>query len=92
MNYVRSMLQDYRNVYGQNPIGSNAEITAALMGKNARRSQFIRSDDPNLNEHGELVDPWGTAYFLHQISGQLMEVRSAGPDQSMWTADDLLVR
>jgi len=92
MHFVRSILQDYRNVYGQNPVGSNAEITAALMGKNARRSQFLRSEDRNLSERGELVDHWGSPYFLHQISGKIMEIRSAGPDKTLWTADDLIVK
>lgn len=92
MHFVRSVLQDYRSAYGQNPVGSNAEITAALMGKNPKRGQFLRSDDRNLNERGELVDHWGTPYFLHQISARIMEIRSAGSDEAMWTGDDLVVK
>jgi len=36
------------------------------------------------------VDPWGTPYFFHQLSGKEMEIHSAGPDKMMWTADDLV--
>jgi hypothetical protein len=43
-----------------------------------------------INKHGELVDPWGTAYFFHQLSGKETEIRSAGPDKILWTADDLV--
>jgi hypothetical protein len=29
---------------------------------------------------------------MHQLSGTVMEIRSAGPDRRMWTADDLVVK
>jgi hypothetical protein len=45
-----------------------------------------------VNGDGELVDPWGTPYFFHQLSGTDMEIRSAGPDKTMWTDDDLMTK
>ena len=45
-----------------------------------------------VNENGEMVDPWGTPYFFHQLSGHEMEIHSAGPDKIMWTFDDLVAR
>jgi hypothetical protein len=44
-----------------------------------------------LNGDGELVDPWGTPYFFHQISSSDTEVRSAGPDRIMHTSDDIVI-
>jgi hypothetical protein len=41
-----------------------------------------------VNAAGELTDRWGTPFFFHQVSKAQMEVRSAGPDRRMWTADD----
>lgn len=71
-----------------NPIGENAEITAALTGRNTLGFAFIPADNPAVNAKGELCDRWGTPYFFHQISGEGMEIRSAGPDRRLWTADD----
>lgn len=71
-----------------NPIGENAEITAALDGRNRLGFAFLPADCPAINAKGELCDRWGTPYFFHQLSGEKMEIRSAGPDHQLWTADD----
>jgi hypothetical protein len=72
-----------------NPAGSNAEITAALTGKNKLRFAFIPPTHPAINRDGELCDRWGTPFFFHAESATRMEVRSAGPDRKMWTEDDV---
>jgi hypothetical protein len=72
----------------ENPVGENAEITAVLAGHNKLGYAFIPSDIPAINPKGELCDRWGMPYFFHQLSGQKMEIRSAGPDRRLWTADD----
>jgi hypothetical protein len=74
-----------------NPIGENAEITAALKGRNRIGFAFIPANHPAINSKGELCDRWGTPYFFHQLSGQKMEIRSAGPDHRLWTADDVVL-
>jgi len=74
-------------------VGTNPEITSQLHGDNPKHINFI---DPQagmrLNENGELVDQWNTPYFFHQISGAEMEIHSAGPDKTMWTSDDVVVK
>ena len=89
---VRAMLRDFRSIAGENPIGTNAEITKALMGGNRKGAQLGPADPSAINGDGEMVDPWGTPYFFHQISGQIMEIRSAGPDKKLWTEDDQTTR
>ncbi len=89
---VRFVLRDYRAVLGENPVGTNAEIMAALLGMNSRQLKLRVPPGNTLNAAGELADPWGTPYFFHQLSGQEMEIRSAGPDRTMWTADDVVVK
>jgi hypothetical protein len=74
-----------------NPIGENNEITAALLGRNKLGFAFIPKDCPAINSKGELCDRWGKPYFFHQISGEKMEIRSAGPDKVLWTADDIVL-
>ena len=71
-----------------NPVGENSEITAALTGDNPAHFAFIPKNHPAINASGELCDRWGTPFRFHQLSGQIMEIRSAGPDRKFGTADD----
>ena len=89
MGNVCRLLRDYQFRLGEFPIGSNQEITAALMGANASKIRFLERGELALNDRLELVDHWGRPYFFHQESAQKMELRSAGPDREMWTTDDL---
>lgn len=89
---MRHAIHEYGAMFGGNPVGINSEITAQLMGKNPRHMNFIDADAGlRVNASGELIDPWGTPFFFHQLSGTDMEIHSAGPDRVMWTADDLVV-
>jgi hypothetical protein len=71
-----------------NPVGENAEITAALAGANRLEFALIPRNHPAINTVGELCDRWGTPFRFHQLSGQYMEIRSAGPDRKFGTDDD----
>lgn len=71
-----------------NPVGTNAEITRSLMGHNRLRLELIPPSHPAINEVGEWCDRWGTPLMFHQISGTHMELRSAGPDRQLYSADD----
>lgn len=73
-----------------NPVGENAEITAALAGENSLGLVLIPKTHPAINARGELCDRWGTPFRFHQLSGQHMEIRSAGPDRKFATADDAI--
>lgn len=86
---VTRMVSSFHTRMKENPVGTNAEITKALMGGNPVHATFT-DETPRLNSKGELLDPWGTPYFFHQVSGNEMEVHSAGPDKIMGTADDII--
>jgi len=89
MRLIDQMFIAYRSALRTgNPVGENREITAALTGKNELGFAFIPPGNPAINSKGELCDRWGTPYFFHQMSGEKMEIRSAGPDHKLWTADD----
>jgi hypothetical protein len=92
VEHVRRVVTQYNSMLGENPVGTNLEITRALLGKNPKRINFLGDESDHINAQGEWVDPWGTPYFFHQLSARQMEVRSAGPDRIMWTADDLVAR
>lgn len=85
---IQAMVREFRTALGENPVGSNSEIMRTLQGDNIRQVQLTLPGAHRLDEKGELVDRWGTAYFFHQVSATEMEVRSAGPDRVMWTPDD----
>jgi len=90
---MRHAIRDYGSRFGGNPVGLNSEITSQLNGQNPRQVNFIQPESGmRINGQGELIDPWGTPYFFHQLSAQEMEIRSAGPDKVMWTADDLVIK
>jgi hypothetical protein len=89
LRLVNEIFIAYRGaVHTGNPVGENSEITAVLTGRNKLGFAFIPPDNPAINPKGELCDRWGTPYFFHQLSGERMEIRSAGPDRRLWTADD----
>lgn len=86
------VIRQYGEMFGGNPVGNNQEITSQLSGKNPKHINFISTDAGMIiNGNGELVDPWGTPYFFHQLSGADTEIHSAGPDRIMWTSDDIVV-
>ncbi len=78
-------------VKGDNPLplGANEDIAAALRGKNQAALRALSDDHRAFNAQGQLVDRWGTPLYFHAESRDRLDVRSAGPDRRMWTADDL---
>ena len=90
---MRLAFRNYISTFGSNPVGTNPEITQALDGGNRKQTHFLNEEDGlRINGRGELIDPWGTPYFFHQLSGTEMEIHSAGPDHVMWTSDDLVTK
>ncbi len=92
IDQVSLMIRDYRTLAGENPVGTNAEIMAAMMGNNPKQARLGPPEGAQLNEQGELLDRWGTPYFFHQLSRDHMEIRSAGEDKVMWTDDDPVIK
>jgi hypothetical protein len=86
-------IRQYGTMFGGNPVGTNPEITSQLAGNNPKHINFLNAEaGMRVSTNGELVDPWGTPYFFHQLSGTDMEIHSAGPDRIMWTTDDLVIK
>ncbi len=87
---LEQVFELYRFVFKANPVGSeNEEIMAQLLGSNAKKLVFFPRNHPSLNADGALLDRWGTPYYFHPLSAQLMDMRTAGPDGNLWTKDDL---
>lgn len=85
---VEQLLYFYRQGLGENPVGQNEDIVAAMLGGNPKRAAYLPVDSPAIKD-GKLLDPWGTPYWFHPVSRDRMEILSAGPDRELFTSDDL---
>lgn len=90
LQIVQVLLEAYGRALGAHPAGDNADILAALTGRNALGLVFIPPDHPALASDGRLLDRWGTPVFFDSVSRQETRLRSAGPDRTLWTGDDLM--
>lgn len=89
---LQDLVSYYRRIHGANPEGGlNFEIVGNLAGNNERKLAVLPPDHASLNQEGELLDRWGTPYWFHPISRELMEIVSAGPDKNLWTEDDVRI-
>jgi hypothetical protein len=71
------------------PLSANEDWADLFRGKNGAREEFLRAPHVALNDQGQLIDRWQTPLFFHALGGGRYEIRSAGPDRTMWTTDDL---
>jgi len=67
---------------------SNQSITSTLLGENPHKLRLIAKGHPALNEKNELTDRWSTPLHFHPEKLTQIEIRSAGPDKKLFTADD----
>ncbi|MEO7341554.1 MAG: hypothetical protein ABI073_11810 [Luteolibacter sp.] len=84
------MISCYRLHNDGNPVGANEQITATLRGHNPKHLAYLPQKGAFIDGNGRLIDRWGTPYFFHALSGDHMDIRSAGPDRVLWTKDDLV--
>jgi hypothetical protein len=71
------------------PLSANEDWADLFRGKNAAHEEFLPAQHLALSDKGQLVDRWQTPLFFHALGGGRYEIRSAGPDKAMWTADDI---
>lgn len=70
---------------------SNETIMRSLTGQNPHQLRFIDQNHPFLNDNGELLDRWKTPLLFHPEGPKKIGLRSAGPDKTLFTADDVIV-
>lgn len=74
-------VKQYRTEYGHFPFGGNAEIVAALRGKNPRGFTFFAIRPDSINTDGAFTDPWGTPYRLDLSNPENPRVWSCGKNR-----------
>ena len=57
------MFQEFRNSLGENPVGTNAEITKALLGDNLKQVRLTLPKGSSVNDAGEMCDGRGIPFF-----------------------------
>ena len=87
-------LQKFKEVVGSYPLGGNSEVVKALKGSNPKNAIIIVGRKNDINEKGEIVDPWGTPLRIY-FSDNGVLIRSAGPnrrfdDSTVMEADDFI--
>lgn len=86
-------IQQYKEFVGTYPIGNNGQIVKSLLGQTDKKVLILAVRRSDLNDKGEIVDPWGTPLQFYFSHNEVM-IRSAGPnkaweDSAIPTADDL---
>lgn len=87
------ILDAYRRMNnGHYPVAEdNRQMMKLMTGQGRSGLSMFPNDHPRLNSRGELTDRWKTPYFFHCISSRHIEIRSAGPDEQLFTNDDIVV-
>ncbi len=79
MNQIANAIFQYRDCQGKFPTGGNADMVAALRSNNLCP---FRLDE--LNDKGEVIDPWGSPY-VYRVPGSFFpdefDLYSLGPDR-----------
>jgi hypothetical protein len=86
-------IQQYKEFVGAYPTGNNQAIAKALLGQTEKKVLILAVRRSDLNDKGEILDPWGTPLQFYFSHNEVM-IRSAGPnkvweDSAVATADDL---
>jgi hypothetical protein len=86
-------LQQYKEFVGNYPAGNNISIAKALLGQTDKKVLILAVRRSDLNDKGEILDPWGTPLQFYFSHNEVM-IRSAGPnkiweDSAITLADDL---
>lgn len=86
-------IQQYKEFVGSYPTGNNVSIAKALLGQTEKKVLILAVRRSDLNDKGEILDPWGTPLQFYFSHNEVM-IRSAGPnrvweDSATASTDDL---
>jgi hypothetical protein len=71
----------YKQYVGSYPQGTSSEIAKALLeGNNPKKIIILAVKKAELNNKGEIIDPWGTPLKIYFANNEVL-IRSAGPNK-----------
>ena len=74
-------LLQFRSDIGRFPEGGAGEIISALRGRNEKEKTYIDLVPAAVNDHGEMLDPWGTPFRItFDSASNTPRIQSAGPN------------
>lgn len=88
MSSLLFAMQQYAAKYDHYPSGNASQISAALLGDNPDKLQFMKVGQAGTNSRGELTDPWQTSYRIVFDSTNHFTIRSAGKNKVFGDQDD----
>jgi hypothetical protein len=84
---LEAVLEMYRRDFGSYPPLDNPVIVKALTGSNPAKKAYYDFRKNQINNKGELLDPWRTPYhFYMEKDGPV--IVSAGQDKQFFDNDD----
>jgi len=81
---IKTSLETFRIKYGYLPSDSNNGRLVKLL-----EDEELLHESRNLNQNGEIIDPWKTVIRISFDSNSKIHIVSAGPDKIFGTADDI---
>ena len=75
-------IQQYKEFVGTYPTGNNSQIVKALLGQTDKKVLILAVRRSELNDKGEIVDPWGTPLQFYFSHNEVL-IRSAGPNKAL---------
>ena len=87
---LEEALNEFHSENDAYPDGSDAEVTAALLGENPTQKSYLRSEFHHfLNANGQVLDPWKNRFRFDKQPDGGFKLRSAGPNRTFEDEDDL---
>lgn len=86
---IQQYLEAIQNRPGP-PIGDDADLARVLQGRNPLKLVVIPASHPIFSADGRMRDRFGTPYHVHARNSTAIDIRSAGPDRKLFTADDFV--
>jgi len=87
---IQTAILAYQTEYGIPPeAASNFRLVKVLTGDNPRKIEFLSLKPSQLNPDGEIIDPWGTPFQIRAGADGKVHMKSAGPDKTFGTGDDI---
>jgi hypothetical protein len=85
---------NYDTEYDEYPVAPDNMTLIPLLDAtsakgNSRHIAFVSFKQSDLDAKDELLDPWGTPIHFSVTADGTVHARSAGPDRTFGTADDI---